>query len=63
MNDGGCSGLEVLSRAFCCKARGGGGRVRQATVGVRKVKKGERSGRYKYIVILFIVSMFYILTY
>ena len=29
-------GLEVPLRAFCCKARGGGGRLRHATGRVKK---------------------------
>lgn len=29
-------GLEMPLRAFCCKARGGGGRLRHATVGEKR---------------------------
>jgi|GEM_PF-3131301 len=32
----GCGGYEVHLRAFCCKARGGGGRLRHATGRMKK---------------------------
>jgi len=35
-------GLEVPLRAFCCKARGGGGRLRHATERMKKEKKQEK---------------------
>jgi len=35
-------GSEVPLRAFCCKARGGGGRLRHATVREKKEKKQEK---------------------
>ena len=34
--DGLTRGLEVPLRAFCCKARGGGGRLRHATGRMKK---------------------------
>jgi len=34
--------LEVTLGAFCCKARGGGGRLRQATETGKKEKKQEK---------------------
>ena len=37
-------GLEVPLRAFCCKARGGGGRLRHATGRMKKEKKQEKEG-------------------
>ncbi len=37
-------GLKVELRAFCCKARGGGGRLRHATERVKKEKKQEKEG-------------------
>jgi hypothetical protein len=36
--DGLARGLEVHLRGFCCKARGGGGRLRQATERGKKEK-------------------------
>lgn len=46
-------GLEVPFRAFWCKARGGGGRLRQATEAGKKEKR-----RYKLV-----VSLIYILSH
>ena len=55
-------GLEVPLRAFCWKARGGGGRLRQATA--REEKRRERrteeareedKSRYKYIISMYIL--------
>ena len=38
-------GLEVPLKAFCCKARGGGGRLRQATETEDKEKRKEEKKR------------------
>jgi len=38
----GCGGSEVDLRAFYCEARGGGGRLRQATETEGKKKRRER---------------------
>ena len=43
-------GLEVPLRAFCWKARGGGGRLRHATETEDKEKR-----RYKYIISMYIL--------
>jgi len=40
-------GLEVPLRAFCWKARGGGGRLRHATEIGKKEKKQEKEVIYK----------------
>lgn len=39
-------GLEVPLTAFCCKARGGGGRLRHATKIEKKEKKQEKEDIY-----------------
>jgi hypothetical protein len=36
------AGWEVPLRGFCCKARGGGGRLRQATKREHREKRRER---------------------
>jgi hypothetical protein len=40
--NGPVGGLKVPLRAFCCKARGGGGRLRQATETGKKEKRQEK---------------------
>jgi len=44
--DGLARGLEVHLRGFCCKARGGGGRLRHATKIEKKEKKQEKEDIY-----------------
>ena len=46
VNDKVSRGLEVPLRAFCCKARGGGGPLRHATEIVKKEKKQEKEVIY-----------------
>jgi len=42
VNDKVSKGLKVPFRVFWCKARGGGGRLRNATERVKKEKKQEK---------------------
>jgi hypothetical protein len=44
--DKGTEGLEVPLRTLWCKARGGGGRLRQATETGKKEKKQEKEDIY-----------------
>jgi hypothetical protein len=39
----------VPLRAFCCKARGGGGRLRHATKREEREREAEREDIYRYI--------------
>ena len=54
VNDKAWRGLKVPLRAFCCKATGGGGRLRQATA---REEKEEEKIRYKYISSMYISYM------
>ena len=47
VNDKVSEGLKVHVRALCCKARGGGGRLRHAAERVKKEKKQEEEVYYK----------------